>query len=99
MFGEKKSRVPEEDTVSVIPGFLGSYPNAFLVVNEADLGAFADRIASMRTEDDYTKLLDDCGVRRTNPNFWQQSDAFHAAFEQTAPVEYGLFDYHRLENR
>ena len=99
MFGEKKSRVPEEDTVSVIPGFLGSYPNAFLVVNEADLDSFANRISSMRTEDDYTQLLDNYGVRRTSPKFWQQSDAFHAAFEQTAPVEYGLFDYHRLENR
>lgn len=99
MFGEKKARVPEEDTLSVIPGFLGSYPNAFLVVNEADLGLFADRISSMRTEDDYTQLLDDYGVRRTSAKFWQQSDAFHAAFEQLAPVEYGLFDYHRLENR
>jgi hypothetical protein len=99
LFGEKKFRAPEEDTVSVIPGFLGSYPNAFLVVNEADLDSFADRISSMRSEDDYTQLLDNYGVRRTSPKFWQQSDAFHAAFEQDAPVEYGLFDYHRLENR
>ena len=99
MFGEKKNRVPEEDTVSVIPGFLGAYPNAFLVVKETDLGSFADQISSMGTEDDYAQLLDDYGVRRTSPKFWQQSDAFHAAFEQIAPVEYGLFDYHRLENR
>jgi hypothetical protein len=99
MFGEKKSRVPEEDTVSVIPGFLGAYPNAFLVVKEADLGHFADTLSLMRTEDDYAQLLDNYGVRRTSPKFWQQSDAFHAAFEQIAPVEYGLFDYHRLENR
>ena len=99
MFGEKKFRVPEEDTVSVIPGFLGAYPNAFLVVKEADLGHFADTLSLMRTEDDYAQLLDNYGVRRTSPKFWQQSDAFHAAFEQIAPVEYGLFDYHRLENR
>jgi hypothetical protein len=99
IFGEKNFRIPEEDTVSVVPGFLGAYPNAFLVVKEADLGSFADRLSSMRTEDDYAQLLDDYGVRRTSPTFWQQSDAFHAAFEQIAPVEYGLFDYHRLENR
>jgi len=99
MFGEDKVRAPEEDTVSVIPGFLGTYPNAFLVVDEADLGSFANSISSMRTEDDYAQLLDNYGVRRTSSNFWQQSDAFHAAFEQIAPVEYGVFDYSRLENR
>jgi hypothetical protein len=53
----------------------------------------------MRTESDYAQLLDDFGVRRTSPAFWQQSDAFHAAFEQDAPVAYGLFDFGRLENR
>jgi hypothetical protein len=99
LLGEQKRRVPEEDKLSVIPGFIGAYPNAFLVVNEADLENFADIISSMRTEEDYTALLDEFGVRRTSPIFWQQSDAFHAAFEQNAPVAYGLFDYGRLENR
>jgi hypothetical protein len=68
-------------------------------VNEADLSRFANIISSMRTEGDYAQLLDNFGVRRTNPNFWQQSDAFHTAFEQNAPVAYGLFDFGRLENR
>ena len=99
LLGEKKFRVPEEDTMSVIPGFLGAYPNAFLVVNEADLERFVDRVSAMRNEDDYALLLDNYGVRRTSPDFWQQGDAFHAAYEIDAPVEYGLFDYNRLENR
>ncbi len=99
LFGENKRRVPEEDTLSVVPGFICAYPNAFLVVNEADLESFANMISSMRTESDYAALLDDFGVRRTSPAFWQQSDAFHAAFEQDAPVAYGLFDFGRLENR
>ena len=64
MFKENKARVPEEDTVSVVPGFIGTYPNAFLVVNEEDLGIFADEFASMRTEADYSLLLDTYGVRR-----------------------------------
>jgi hypothetical protein len=99
LFGEKKFRAPEEDTMSVIPGFLGAYPNAFLVVDEADLNGFVDRVSTMLTEGDYTRLLDDYGVRRTSTNFWQQGDAFHAAYKIDAPVEYGLFDYNRLENR
>ena len=99
LFGEKKFRAPEEDTMSVIPGFLGSYPNAFLVVNEADLDRFVVMLTTMRVEDDYALLLDNFGVRRTSPDFWRQGDAFHTAFEIDAPVEYGLFDYNRLENR
>ncbi len=96
---EQKFRIPDEDTLSVIPGFLGAYPNAFLIVNEADLDRFVDMTSTLRTEGDYARLLDTYGVRRTSPNFWRQSDAFHAAYEQDAPVEYGLFDYNRLENR
>jgi len=99
LFGEKKFRIPEEDTLSVIPGFLGAYPNTFLIVNEFDLERFVAMITTQRTEGDYARLLDNYGVRRTSPTFWGQSDAFHSAYEQDAPVEYGLFDFNRLENR
>jgi hypothetical protein len=37
MFGEQKRRVPEEDTLTVVPGFLGAYPNAFFKVKQAGL--------------------------------------------------------------
>ena len=30
MFDEKARRVPAEDTLTVVPGFLGAYPNALL---------------------------------------------------------------------
>jgi hypothetical protein len=99
LFGEKKFRLPEEDTMSVIPGFLGAYPNAFLVVAETDLNRFVGMLATMRTQDDYARLLDNYGVRRTSPDFWRQSDKIHAAYQRDAPVEYGLFDYNRIENR
>ena len=99
MFGEKKSRKPDEDTLSVVPGFLGSYPNAFFVVSEAELGRFVEMISSLQTEEDYALLLDNYGVRRTNPAFWNQSDVFNAAYRDDAPIEHGLFDYNRFENR
>ena len=99
MFGEKKSRVPQEDTLTVVPGFLGTYPNVFLTVNDSDLEQFVGLLSTMRNEDDYSSLLDNYGVRRTSAEFWKQGDAFHAAYQQDAPVEYGLFDFSRLENR
>jgi hypothetical protein len=99
LFGEKKFRKANEDTLSVVPGFLGAYPNALFIVNELDLTRFATNIANMRSEGDYRKLIDNFGVRRTSPMFWQQSDTIHAAYELENPIEYGLFDYNRLENR
>ncbi|MGI9343706.1 MAG: fatty acid cis/trans isomerase [Gammaproteobacteria bacterium] len=99
LFGEKQFRKPDEDTLSVVPGFIGSYPNALLVVNDYDIERFVDMISTLSTEGDYARLLDNYGVRRTNPNFWQHSDAIHAAYLRNAPVEHGLFDYNRLENR
>ncbi|TDJ48265.1 MAG: peptidylprolyl isomerase [Gammaproteobacteria bacterium] len=99
IFGEKKFRKPDEDTLAVVPGFLGAYPNAFLLVNEIELDRFAARVTALRTEGDYTRLLDDYGIRRTNPNFWRQSDAFHSAAQEQLGFEFGLFDYGRFENR
>ena len=99
LFGEKKVRASEEDTLSVVSGFLGAYPNAFLIVDEADIGKFVGKLATMRSEDDYALFLDDYGVRRTSAEFWRQGDAFHSAFEASSPIEYGLFDYSRLESR
>lgn len=68
-------------------------------MNDYDLERFVDMISSLQTEGDYERLLDNFGVRRTSPDFWQQGDTFHAAYKKDAPVEYGLFDYNRLENR
>ena len=99
MFGERKGRVPEEDTLSIIPGFIGSYPNMFFVVDESDLAFFVDAISTLATEDDYAQLLDAYGIRRTNPEFWRNSDTFHFAYQQLSPLEFGVLDYSRLENR
>ncbi len=99
IFGEKKFRKPDEDALTVVPGFLGAYPNAFFLVNEIELGRFTEQVTALSTESDYARLLDDYGIRRTNPNFWRQSDAFHAAARERLGFEFGIFDYGRFENR
>jgi len=99
IFKEQKNLVPEEDTLSVIPGFVGSYPNAFYAVSENDLARFVDVIANLTTEEDYASFLDDYGIRRTKADFWRYSDLFHLAHRQADPLNYGLWDYNRLENR
>ena len=99
MFEESKNRAPDEDTLSVVSGLLGSYPNALWRVEASELPQFADSLASIETAADYERFVDEYGVRRTDPNFWQHSDAMHAAWQREDPVEYGILDFSRLENR
>ncbi|HEY2775887.1 MAG TPA: fatty acid cis/trans isomerase [Candidatus Binatia bacterium] len=99
MFSGEKNRLPAEDTVTVVEGFLGAYPNAFQVVDAADLPAFADAVAALHDESGYAALMARFGIRRTDSRFWPVSDALIAAYRRSAPIEAGLFDYGRYENR
>ena len=95
----KEELLPAENTLTVVPGFLGAYPNAIFSVKAADLPALANAIGSMASEDDYRKLADRYAVRRTHPRFWATSDELIDAYAAWAPAEAGIFDYSRLENR
>ncbi|MEZ5565104.1 MAG: fatty acid cis/trans isomerase [Gammaproteobacteria bacterium] len=99
LFGEKKRLIPKEQTLSVIPGFAGSYPNVMLEVPAGKLPALTAAMASLASEADFRHLLDDFGVRRTNPQFWAYSDWLLDYYASTQPVESGLLDYNRLDNR
>jgi hypothetical protein len=99
MFAENDNRVPEEDTLSVVHGLLGSYPNALWRVEASELRSFTASLASIANSADYERFVDEYGVRRTDPLFWQHSDALHAAWQRDARIEYGILDFGRLENR
>ncbi len=71
----------------------------FFVVDNAELARFVDLILALQTEEDYSRLIDAYGVRRTDPNFWSNSDTFHLAYQQLSPLEFGILDFNRLENR
>ena len=99
IFTEKGTFAPDDNTVTVTKGLLGSYPNAFFRVNSRDIEAFVDQIITMETEQDYEALMDTFGVRRTNNDFWKVSDEIHAQLLKDDEIEYGRLDYNRLENR
>jgi len=99
IFFEDRRRLPDEDTLTLAKGFIGAYPNAFWTVDEADLPELTTRIAVLAGEADYAALMDRFGVRRTNHKFWELSDEAHLAMKKQDPVDFGLLDYNRLENR
>ena len=99
MFHEKKRRVPEEDTLSVVPGFLGAYPNAFFKVRQADLPRFVDAVSRLADEPGFADLMDRYGIRRSDPGFWTHSDMIFGQVESLDYPDRGVLDYSRIENR
>ncbi|MEE4660258.1 MAG: fatty acid cis/trans isomerase, partial [Halieaceae bacterium] len=99
LFNESDRLLPAEDTLTVARGFVGSYPNMFFQVHEKELEKFIAGLTELADERDYTRLVDRWGVRRTDPSFWRVSDGLVETYRETHPVEAGLFDLNRYQNR
>jgi hypothetical protein len=82
-----------------VDGFLGSYPNVFFHVTSNEIPDFVASVAHLSDEASYAELMGRYGIRRTDARFWQHSDSLHAAYRKGWPIEAGLFDYARYENR
>lgn len=91
--------LPAENTMTVVPGFIGAYPSAIYRVQRSDVRALTDAIGGLSSEEAYRALADRFVVRRSNPAFWQASDELQDAHLKWGPISGGLLDYNRLENR
>jgi hypothetical protein len=98
MLGQNFRREPENDTMTVYPGFIGSYPDFYFSVEKGQLGEFVDMIRFARTEIDIDHLYSKFGIRRTNPEIWQQSDWFNGQHKKYRGMEAGLLDMSRYNN-
>lgn len=99
LLNEESNLQPERDNITVARGVIGAYPSAFWNVHEEELPALVQDIAMLHSEENYAALMKKYGVRRTNEKFWEHSDKLHALSQKFSPIEYGLLDYNRLENR
>jgi hypothetical protein len=99
LFQEDKRRLPVEDYLTIVKGFIGSYPNVFFQMPESQLDEFVSAIEAVHNDEDYAQLVSTYGVRRRAPWFWKLSDDFYDYYRQHDPVEAGLFDLNRYENR
>jgi hypothetical protein len=98
LFAEELRHIPEKDRLTVVPEFLGSYPNYFFQVPQQQLDKFINNLATISDDDDRERFYSTYGVRRSNPGFWQQSDFFNQRYRQNTGIESGLFDLNRYDN-
>ena len=95
---ENIRRTPKKDSLTVVEGFIGSYPNFFFHVPEAELAEFIDILKTAKTKSQRNQLYKKYGVRRTNPDIWQAVDWFNQKHQQLRGTEAGLFDMNRYRN-
>ncbi len=89
----------DKDSMTVVTWLEGSYPNFFFSVALSEIEAFTKRCAMIRDFEDYEKFVDQYGVRRTHPDFWQLADWFQDKQARDKLVLSGLFDLNRYQNR
>lgn len=93
---EEDSRLaPSEDTLTILPGVAGGYPNQYLVVEEQDLKAMADRVLNIKTPKQFREFLRSYGVSRMDPRFWPLYDFSNAELLRREPIEGGVLDLSR----
>jgi hypothetical protein len=71
---EQNELAPEDNALTVVPGLIGAYPNAFFRLEQSELPEFVQAVSSLKSEVDYGYLSDRFAVRRTDPKFWEFSD-------------------------
>ena len=99
MFDEEARLVPSQDTLTIVRGYLGSYPNFAFDVPAAELEEWHGQLVAVDDPAGLDALADRFGVRRTSPDFWSVMDWMTKDFAERRPTEAGLFDLGRYENR
>lgn len=98
IFNEDLRREPQNDSVTVVPGQFSSYPNFMFKVKQDHLPAFVETVREIRSQDDFLKLVDRFGVRRTDPEFWTDFDRIQTALKDQDTLQAGLLDLNRYRD-
>ncbi len=96
--GEDKRLQPERDTLSVMPGVYGNYPNFAFDLPLAEIEHFASQLAAVRDAAGLEAVVEQWGVRRSSPEFWNVFHDFTQFQRETEPLEAGILDMNRYEN-
>jgi len=95
LFGEEKRLNPSRDTLDVVHGMVGSYPNVFFVVDEDELPDFFDMLMNFTDSEAYIKKAQKYAVSRSDKDFWDYFDWFQNRLYEDDPLNAGLYDLNR----
>lgn len=92
LFKEESRREPEKDSLLLLPGLIGAYPNFMMVLREDEIEDFERRVYGADTKDKMVNAYLKFGVMRTSPEFWPTLDWFVEWNRKQDPIGAGLYD-------
>ncbi|NPA65701.1 MAG: peptidylprolyl isomerase, partial [Epsilonproteobacteria bacterium] len=95
LFLEKYQLDPKKDTIDIVKGSIGSYPNMFVSVDIKDLKEFFDLIENFDGSDVMQEQMKRFLLSRDDKEFWKTYDWFQAWFDKSEPIKSGLYDLNR----
>lgn len=96
MFEEDERLDTSKDSINIIEGFIGSYPNYFVVVEEKDIPEFFKVLKDYKNSEDSLKKY---FIHRADERFWETFDWFQNKFYEDEPIKAGLFDLNRYYHK
>lgn len=99
MHSEEDKLDPSKDQADFIPGFVGSYPNYFFIV---ELGRLPDFLRLLKEYDGSPEAIEriaEFGVNRADDDFWDHYDWFQQQFLASDRLRAGLFDLNRYYHK
>jgi hypothetical protein len=97
IFGEDDRRIPEEDTMILVDGVLGSYPNFIFWVERKKLRQFADETEKIKDQAGMAQWVGVYGIRRTDRRIWAVLDKLHQ-YRWRMSGDESLLDVSRYDN-
>ncbi len=98
LLGEALRYQPGLDTLTIYPGVLSSYPNFMFNIPAEQVPAFVAEMENAKNAQDFEKIVEHWGIRRSHPQFWQYFHDLSRYIHETDPVEEGVLDMNRYEN-
>ncbi len=86
---------PQKDTIDFVKYSVGSYPNMFVVVDYKDLPDFFDLVQNYDRSEKYNNKIRKYFISRSNKDFWKTFDWFQNNFNESDPLNAGLYDLNR----
>ena len=98
MLGEGMRYQPKNDTLTLVPEVMSSYPNFIFSLKAQEVPEFVQAMEQVKKAKDFERVADQWGIRRTHPQFWQHFHDLTRHIEETQPLEAGVLDMNRYEN-
>ena len=94
---EEERRLPEEDTITVLQGTQGSYPNFIFRIPESELEDFFSQLTNINDNESLRSMVELYGIRRTDPRIWTTLDQLHEYRDREEEKPW-LLDINRYSN-